>query len=314
MSTQEVSRRQAWVMAARPQTLPAAAAPVVVGTGLAVGTGAFAPLPALAALIGALLIQIGTNFANDYYDAKSGVDSDDREGFTRVTQSGLIAPAEVRWAMIATFALSILLGTYLVWVGGLPIVVIGLASVAAGILYAGGPYPLGSYGLGDLFVFVFFGLVAVTGTYYVQAAAAAPAFPLRPPSGTLPIAAVVASLPAAALSTNILVVNNVRDLETDRAAGKRSLAVLIGYRWSRVEFLLMLGMAYTVPVVFWLVDGNPAVLAPLLTLPYAARIATTILTRTDGAALNPALEHVGKLLAAHSALFAIGLALPGVLA
>ncbi|WP_049899479.1 1,4-dihydroxy-2-naphthoate polyprenyltransferase [Halococcus agarilyticus] len=314
MSTQEVSRRQAWVMAARPQTLPAAAAPVVVGTGLALGTGAFAPLPALAALIGALLIQIGTNFANDYYDAKSGVDSDDREGFTRVTQSGLIAPAEVRWAMIATFALSILVGTYLVYVGGLPIVVIGLASVAAGVLYAGGPYPLGSYGLGDLFVFVFFGLVAVTGTYYVQAAAAASPFPLTPPPETLPLAAVVASLPAAALSTNILVVNNVRDLETDRAAGKRSLAVLIGYRWSRIEFLLLTGMAYTVPIVFWLTTYGPLVLAPLLTLPYAVRIARTVLTSTEGTALNPALERVGKLLAAHSALFALGLALPGALA
>jgi len=314
MGTQEVSRREAWVMAARPQTLPAAAAPVIVGTGLAVGAGTFAPLPALAALIGALLIQVGTNFANDYYDARSGVDSDDREGFTRVTQSGLIAPAKVRWAMIGTFTLSILVGIYLVRVGGLPIVVIGLASVAAGILYAGGPYPLGSYGLGDLFVFVFFGLVAVTGTYYVQAAAGAPTFPLRPPPGTLPVAAVVASLPAAALSTNILVVNNVRDLETDRAAGKRSLAVLIGYRWSRIEFLLLLGMAYTVPIVFWLAEGNPVVLAPLLTLPSAVRIARTVLNRTEGAALNPALERMGKLLAAHSTLFAIGLALPGVLA
>jgi 1,4-dihydroxy-2-naphthoate octaprenyltransferase len=314
MGTQKVSRHEAWVMAARPQTLPAAAAPVIVGTGLAVGAGTFAPLPALAALIGALLIQVGTNFANDYYDARSGVDSDDREGFTRVTQSGLIAPAKVRWAMIGTFTLSILVGIYLVRVGGLPIVVIGLASVAAGILYAGGPYPLGSYGLGDLFVFVFFGLVAVTGTYYVQAAATAPAFPLRPPPGTLPVAAVVASLPAAALSTNILVVNNVRDLETDRAAGKRSLAVLIGYRWSRVEFLLLLGMAYTVPIVFWLAEGNPVVLAPLLTLPSAVRIARTVLSRTEGAALNPALERMGKLLAAHSTLFAIGLALPGVLA
>ena len=302
-------------MAARPQTLPAAAAPVVVGTGLAVGKDVFAPLPALAALVGALLIQVGTNFANDYYDAQSGVDTDEREGFTRVTQSGLITPTEVRRAMVATFACSILLGTYLVYVGGLPIVVIGLASVAAGILYAGGPYPLGSYGLGDLFVFVFFGLVAVTGTYYVQAAAAlAGPFPLWIPSRTLPVAALVAALPAAALSTNILVVNNVRDRETDRRAGKRSLAVLVGYRLSRVEFLLMLGMAYTVPVVFWLTGFGPLVLAPLLTLPYAARITRTVLTRTDGAALNPALEQVGKLLAAHSVLFALGLALPEVLA
>ena len=300
-------------MAARPQTLPAAAAPVVVGIGLALGTGVFAPLPALAALVGALLIQVGTNFANDYYDAKSGVDSDDREGFTRVTQSGLIEPPQVRSAMIATFALAILVGVYLVYVGGVPIIVIGLASVAAGVLYAGGPYPFGSYGLGDLFVFVFFGLVAVTGTYYVQAAALATAFPLWLPPDTLPLAAVVASLPAAALSTNILVVNNLRDRETDKAAGKRSLAVIIGYRWSRVEFVLLLGMAYTVPVVFWLTGFSLLVLPPLLTIPYAVRIAETVVTHTDGDLLNPALSQVGKLLAAHSVLFALGLALPEVL-
>ncbi|RJT03331.1 1,4-dihydroxy-2-naphthoate polyprenyltransferase [Halococcus sp. IIIV-5B] len=313
MGTQAVSRRRAWLMAARPQTLPAAAAPVVVGIGLALGTGVFAPLPALAALVGALLIQVGTNFANDYYDAKSGVDSDDREGFTRVTQSGLIEPPQVRSAMIATFTLAILVGVYLVYVGGVPIIVIGLASVAAGVLYAGGPYPFGSYGLGDLFVFVFFGLVAVTGTYYVQAAALATAFPLWLPPDTLPLAAVVASLPAAALSTNILVVNNLRDRETDEAAGKRSLAVIIGYRWSRVEFVLLLGMAYTVPVVFWLTGFSLLVLAPLLTIPYAVRIAETVVTHTDGNVLNPALSQVGKLLAAHSVLSAFGLALPGVL-
>ena len=300
-------------MAARPQTLPAAAAPVLVGTGLAVYRDVFAPLPALAALVGALLIQVGTNFANDYYDAQSGVDSDEREGFTRVTQSGLIGPSEVRRAMVGTFALAIVLGTYLVFVGGLPIVVVGLSSVAAGVLYAGGPYPFGSYGLGDLFVFVFFGLVAVTGTYYVQAAALTRSFPLWLPPGTLPLAAVVASLPAAGLSTNILVVNNLRDRETDMAAGKRSLAVIVGYRWSRVEFLLMTGMAYTIPLIFWLTGYGPLVLAPLLTLPYATSIAATVLTRTDGDALNPALERVGKLLAAHSLLFALGLAVPGVL-
>jgi 1,4-dihydroxy-2-naphthoate octaprenyltransferase len=313
MGTQEVSRGRAWLMAARPQTLPAAAAPVFVGTGLAVSMGVFAPLPALAALVGALLIQIGTNFANDYYDAQSGVDSDDREGFTRVTQSGLIGPSEIRRAMVGTFALAIVLGSYLVAIGGLPIVVIGLSSVAAGVLYAGGPYPFGSYGLGDLFVFVFFGLVAVTGTYYVQAAAGAPAVPLWLPPDTLPLAAIVASLPAAALSTNILVVNNLRDRESDRAAGKHTLAVIIGYRWSRVEFLLMTGMAYTIPLVFWLTGYGPLVLAPLLTLPYAAHIGATVLTKTDGEALNPALERVGKLLAVHSVLFALGLALPGVL-
>ena len=305
----EHSRREAWLMAARPHTLPAAAAPVIVGTGLAVHESLFAPLPALAAFLSAALIQIGTNFANDYYDAVKGVDTDDREGFTRVTQSGLIPPKEVKRAMYATFALAILVGSYLVSVGGLPVVVVGLASVISGIAYAGGPYPLGSYGLGDLFVFVFFGVIAVMGTFYVQAAAvlAAP-FPAGIPEGTVTLAAFVASLPVAAISTNILVVNNVRDLETDREAGKKSLAVFIGYRASRAEFVGMLVLAYAVPFWFWLVAGySPAVLLALLTVPYAVSIARTVLTDRSGEALNPALERTGKLLAGYSVLFALGL-------
>ena len=309
MST-EVTRRRAWVIAARPQTLPAAAAPVAVGVGLALGDGVFAPLPALAALVGAALIQIGTNFANDYYDAVNGADTDDREGFTRVTAGGLIEPPSVKRAMWLTFAAAILLGTYLVWVGGVPILVIGLLSVASGVAYTGGPYPLGYHGLGDLFVFVFFGLVAVTGTYYVQAAAVVnPAFgTLVPGSELVPLAAVVASLPVAALSTNILVVNNVRDREEDATTGKRTLAVRFGYGFARGEFLLFTGAAYAVPVVFAL-DGQPTALLPLLTLPYAASVARTVVTETSGDLLNPALESTGKLLAAHAALFAVGLAL-----
>jgi 1,4-dihydroxy-2-naphthoate octaprenyltransferase len=308
-TTTDHSRREAWLMAARPHTLPAAAAPVIVGTGLAVHEGVFAPLPALAAFVGAALIQIGTNFANDYYDAVKGVDTDDREGFTRVTQSELIAPEAVKRATYATFALAVLVGVYLVSAGGLPILVIGIASVASGFAYAGGPYPLGSHGLGDLFVFVFFGIVAVTGTFYVQAAQvlAAP-FPMAVPPGTLTLAAVVASLPVAAISTDILVVNNVRDLETDREAGKKTLAVLIGYRASRVEFLGLLALAYGVPFWFWLTaEFSPAVLLPLVTLPYATSIARTVLTDSSGEALNPALERTGKLLAGYSVLFALGL-------
>jgi 1,4-dihydroxy-2-naphthoate octaprenyltransferase len=309
---QDVSRREAWLMAARPQTLPAGASPVIAGTGLAVHEGVFAPLPALFALLGALLIQVGTNFANDYYDAVKGADTDEREGFTRVTAGGLVPAESVRRAMYLTYAVAVLLGVYLVYVGGLPIVVVGLSGIAAGILYTGGPYPYGYRGLGDLFVFVYFGLVAVVGTYYVQAVAAASvgAFPLSITPGTVPLAAVVASLPAAGLSTAILVVNNVRDRETDRRAGKRTLAVMLGYRFSRVEFALAVGMAYVVPVVFYATGFGPFVLLPLLTAPLAARIGRTVFARTDGAALNPALEATGKLLAAHSVLFAVGLALP----
>lgn len=311
--TATASRRRAWVMAARPQTLPAGAAPVVVGVGLAVADGVLAPGPALAALVGALLIQVGTNFANDYYDAMKGADTDDREGFTRVTAGGLIEPRQVKRATIVTFGLAVLVGSYLVYVGGLPIVVVGLSSIAAGLLYTGGPYPYGYYGLGDLFVFVYFGLVAVTGTYYVQAVTATGGpFPLGVPPGTVPVDSVLAGVAVGALATAIIVVNNIRDRESDRQTGKHTLAVLLGYRLSRVEYLGLLALAYAVPPVFWLRTDSPAVLAPLLTLPLAALVARTVLTRTDGAALNPALERTGQLLALYALLFALGLAVPGV--
>ncbi|HKJ58020.1 MAG TPA: 1,4-dihydroxy-2-naphthoate polyprenyltransferase [Halobacteriales archaeon] len=305
----DVSRTRAWLMAARPHTLPAAASPVIVGTGLAVGEGVFAPVTALAALLGAALIQIGTNFANDYYDAEKGADTDEREGFTRVTQSGLIPPGQVFRATYATFALAILVGVYLVWVGGLPIVVVGLASVAAGLLYTGGPYPYGYYGMGDAFVFVFFGVVAVTGTYYVQAASAVAGVPRWIPPGTVPVEALVASLPMAALITNILVVNNVRDMETDRKAGKYTLAVYLGYAGSRIEFLALLALAYLVPFWFLASGYGYPVLLPLVSLPIAAALTRTVLTETTGDALNPALSRAGRLAALYAVLFAVGLAL-----
>ncbi len=309
MSTDlERDRLRAWLVAARPQTLPAAAAPVIVGTAVAIEAGVFAPLPALIAFIGAALIQIGTNFANDYYDAKKGADTDDREGFTRVTQAGLIEPPQVRRATVATFGLAILAGTYLVYVGGVPILVIGLVSVFCGWAYTGGPYPLGYHGLGDLFVFVFFGLVAVVGTFYVQAAAVlADPFTTTIPPGTVTTEAVLASLPIAGLSTAILVVNNIRDRETDAVAGKRTLAVVLGYRLSRLEYVSLLALAYLTPIGFWFgLEYGPTVMAPLLSLPYAAVLARTVCTQTDGTALNPALEGTGKLLALYAVLFAAG--------
>ncbi len=306
--TTDVSRAQAWVMAARPQTLPAGASPVVLGTALAVYDGVFAPVSALAALVGALLIQVGTNFANDYYDAVKGADTETREGFTRVTAGGLIEPRRVKYAMAGTYALAVVVGLYLVVVGGLPILVVGLSSIAAGVLYTGGPYPYGYYGLGDLFVFVYFGVVAVTGTYYVQAATAVAGVPLGVTAGTLPVHVVVASLAAAGLTTAILVVNNIRDVESDRAAGKHTLAVVIGYTWSRVEFTALVGLAYLVPVALVVAFGYPlAVLLPLVSVPLAAAVARPVLTRTDGEALNPALERTGQLLAVYSVLFAAGL-------
>ena len=309
MST-EVTRRRAWVIAARPQTLPAAAAPVAVGVGLALGDGVFAPLPALAALVGASLIQVGTNFANDYYDAVNGADTDDREGFTRVVASGLIEPGAVKRAMWLAFAAAVAVGTYLVAVGGVPILVVGVVSVAAGIAYTGGPYPLGYHGLGDLFVFVFFGVVAVAGTYYVQAAAlVGGTVPVTPPAGTVTFAAAVAGVPIAALSTNILVVNNLRDRAEDAATGKRTLAVRFGSRFARAEYLAMAALAYLTPVWFAATGRGTATLLPLVTLPLAAAVTRTVLTEASGEALNPALESTGKLLAAYAAAFAVGLAL-----
>ncbi|MUV59505.1 1,4-dihydroxy-2-naphthoate polyprenyltransferase [Halobacterium sp. CBA1126] len=306
--TADVSRREAWLIAARPHTLPVAAAPILVAVGLAVRDGVFAPLPAFAAFVGAALIQIGTNFANDYYDAVQGADTEDREGFTRVTAGGLIEPGEVKRAMYLTFAAAILVGTYLVWVGGVPILVVGLVSVASGIAYTGGPYPLGYHGLGDLFVFVFFGLVAVTGAYYVQAASFVAGVPVGIPAGSVPLAAVVASLPIAAIATNVLVVNNVRDREEDATTGKRTLAVRFGYTFSRVQFAALLVLAYAVPVWFFARTGDPAVFLPYLSVPLAARVTKTLFTRTDGDALNPALTRTGQLLALYAILFGAGLA------
>ncbi|MFB6092922.1 MAG: 1,4-dihydroxy-2-naphthoate polyprenyltransferase [Haloquadratum sp.] len=314
MSTQDITRREAWVIAARPQTLPAAASPVVVGVGLALHDGVFAALPALAALVGAGLIQIGTNFANDYYDAVQGADTEDREGFTRVTAGGLIEPETVKRAMYLAFAAAILVGSYLVYVGGVPILVIGLLSVASGIAYTGGPYPLGYHGLGDLFVFVFFGLVAVAGTYYVQAAAAlAGPLPTGIPPGTLPATAFVAALPMAALATDILVVNNVRDREEDAQTGKRTLAVRFGYEFARAEFVAMLALAYAAPLWFLVRPGFTAAVAlPYLTLPYALDVTRTMLEETSGDVLNPTLERAGRLLAAYAIAFAVGLSLTGL--
>lgn len=315
-ATADVTRRQAWLMAARPQTLPAGGAPVIIGVALAGADGVFAPLPAVAALVGALLIQIGTNFANDYYDAVNGADTDDREGFTRVTAGGLIDPPEVKRAMIGTYLLAVVVGLYLVYIGGVPILVVGLSSIVAGLLYTGGPYPYGYYGLGDLFVFVYFGLIAVTGTYYVQAITTLGVDPLVTtiPAGTVTAASVLAGIAAGALSTCILVVNNIRDRETDAETGKRTLAVLLGYRLSRVEFCGLLATAYAVPIVLWAgLSYHPAVLLPLLSLPLAASVASVVLTERDGDALNPALEQTGQLLAVFALLFGVGLVIPVVI-
>ncbi len=290
-ATPEISRAQAWVLASRPKTLPAAVVPVLVGSAVAASEGAFVLLPAIVALLCALLIQIGTNLANDYFDFIKGADSEHRIGPVRVTQSGLIPPRTVRNAMIGVFALTFVLGLSLVAVAGWPILVIGVASLFCAVIYTAGPYPLAYVGLGDLFVFLFFGIVAVTGTHYVQAL-------------HWSMDALIASLPVGAISTAILVVNNYRDIDTDRMANKKTLAVRIGRAATRMEYRLLLLLAYAVPVVQALRADAPLwFLLPLLSIPFAFRVLRIVERSTDGAELNNALAGTGQLLALYGVLY-----------
>ena len=283
-----------WLLAARPKTLPAAAAPVVVGTSVAINEGVFHPGPALAALLGALLLQIGSNLANDVFDYKKGADTTKRLGPMRVTQAGLLTPPQVLVGMWTVFGLAALIGLYLIWVGGWPVVVIGLASIAAAVAYTGGPFPLGYHGLGDLFVFIFFGLVAVCGSYYVQA-------------GTISWLAVWSAVPVGVLVVNILVVNNLRDIDTDRAAGKKTLAVRLGSRGAQSEYLLLLAFAYLVPLLLWLLGKtSPWMMLAWLSLPAAWRPTRLVLTE-NGSILNQALAGTARLALIFAVLFSVGL-------
>lgn len=287
------SQLEIWLLAARPKTLPAAAAPVVVGTAVAIGDQTFRPGPALAALAGALLLQIGANLANDVFDFKKGADTSGRLGPLRVTQAGLLTAREVLVGMWFTFGLAALAGLYLIVVGGWPIVIVGLLSIAAAIAYTGGPFPLGYKGLGDLFVFIFFGLVAVGGTYYVQA-------------GTISGTALWAAVPVGALAVAILVVNNLRDIETDRASGKQTLAVRLGVTGARVEYLLLLAVAFAVPPLMWLLAIAPAwVLLSWLSLFPAWPTVRLVLTG-QGRVLNQALAGTARLELIFALLFSVG--------
>ena len=293
-----MGRARTWGMAIRPKTLPAALAPVLVGTAVAVDAGGFRAGPALAAGIGALLLQIGSNLANDVHDFERGADRDDRLGPLRVTQAGLLAPADVRAGMVLTFGLASLVGLYLAAVGGWPVVAIGLASIAAAVAYTAGPFPLGYNGLGDLFVMLFFGFVAVGGTVWVQMRA-------------LPAATWPSALAVGALVTAILVVNNVRDVEQDRASGKHTLPVRFGREWGVREYAGLLVLAYLVPAGMALGGlAAPTVLVVLVTLPLASRLSRS-LARDRGRALNRTLAGTARLALLWSVLFAAGLALGG---
>ena len=301
MAAVVVSRAGAWVLATRPRTLTAASAPVVAGTGFAAADGVFAAVPAAAALVGGLLIQIATNLANDYFDFVKGSDTAERLGPVRVTQAGLLAPGSVWRGMLLTMGAAFLIGVYLVVVGGWPVVAIGLLSLAFAVGYSGGPYPLSYHGLGDLGVFVFFGLAATAGTYYVQALAWS-------------ADAILAGVGMGAFSTAMLVVNNFRDRETDAAAGKRTLAVRFGDRFSVVQYFACLAVTAVVPIVgITLMGWSPWTLLSLAgwlpCIPAELRM-VAVLNDPGGAdrrTLNPALAQTARGVAFYGAGLAVGI-------
>lgn len=287
-----------WLLAIRPKTLPAAASGVIVATVLAWRDGGFALGPALAALAIALLLQIGSNLANDVYDDERGTDTADRLGPLRVTNAGLLSRGQVKHGMVMVFAIAFALGIYLTVVRGPMVLVIGVAAIVSAIAYTGGPYPLGYHGLGEVFVFLFFGLAAVVGTYWVQAGSTSPA-------------AWLMAVPVGMLITAIIVVNNLRDIEQDRAGGKRTLAVRLGTQATKAEYAVCVGGAYAVVTAAVIAGLLPAAaLAVWLSLPLAALTTRMVYTQT-GTALNLALARTGQTALAFSVLFALGMLLAG---
>jgi 1,4-dihydroxy-2-naphthoate octaprenyltransferase len=285
----------AWIAACRPATLSASAVPVLVGSACAAAVGAFRAGPALAALAGAFCIQIGTNLANDVFDFEKGADTGDRVGPVRAVQAGLLTAAQVRRGMVLAFGLACLAGVSLILVGGWPIVVIGIASILAGIAYTGGPWPLGYHGLGDVFVMLFFGFVAVCGTAFVQV-------------GAVPDVAWLAAVPVGALSTAILVVNNLRDRHTDVGAGKRTLAVRFGRRFALGEYVALVALAFVGTVLVAASARSAWPLLALGALPIAVSLSRKVAV-TEGAALNPLLGATARLLLVHGVLLVVGLVL-----
>lgn len=290
------SRLGAWVLAARPATLTAAATPVVVGTAVALHAGEAQAGPAAAAMLGALALQVGANLANDVFDFRRGADTADRIGPPRVTQLGILSERQVIGGLIVAFGVATLAGIYLIAVAGWPVAAAGIAAMLAALAYTGGPWPFGYHGLGDVFVFIFFGLVAVVGTYYVQA-------------GETSFAAVATAIPVGCTVTAILMVNNIRDIETDEAAGKRTLAVMIGRQPARWLFVATVAVAYLSAAALAPIDGFGAwTLLSWLSIPLAVSPVRAVMTSTDGPTLNAALRATARLHLALGVLLAIGLA------
>jgi 1,4-dihydroxy-2-naphthoate octaprenyltransferase len=283
-----------WLGAARPRTLPAAVAPIVAASALAWRDGGFDARAATLCLGFALLVQIGTNFANDYYDFVNGADTAARVGPRRAVAAGLIAPNTMRAAMWIVFAMAFGCGLGLLAWGGAWLLAIGVASILCGIAYTGGPWPLGYHGLGDVFVFLFFGLVAVGATYFVQV-------------GALTFDAMLVAVPIGLLAANILVVNNYRDVETDAAAGKRTLVVRFGRGAARAQHAVSLVVALAMPLWFAWRDQSAWRLLPLLLAPLAWRHVRRLRDSRSPEALIALLGDTGKLLAVYALLLGAAL-------
>ena len=287
---------RAWMLAIRPKTLPAASAPVLVGSALAYAAGALQVGTALICLLTALLLQVGSNLANDVFDYEKGADAGERMGPLRVTQAGLLSPRQVKMGMWLVFGVTAILGLYLVWRGGWVILLLGLAAIVSAIAYTGGPYPLGYHGLGDVFVFIFFGLAATAGTYYLQ-------------SGTVSPAAWWMAVAMGFLTVNILVVNNLRDIDSDRAVSKRTLAVRYGEKSALVQYGLQALAAYGILAVLWMGGMISAWgLLPGITIP-GAIYWLGFMARNNGKSLNKALAGSGQLELVYACLFALGMIL-----
>ena len=292
----ENSKFHSWLLASRPKTLLASVVPVMVGTALAINVDKFNPLVTLVALVCSLLIQIGTNFTNDLYDFYKGADTVSRKGPVRVLAAGLISVKEMKTGIIIAFLSAFILGLYLVYIGGIIILAIGVLSILAGIAYTAGPYPLAYKGLGDIFVFMFFGLIGTMGTFYLQA-------------NELSLAAFLSSIPVGSLITNILVVNNYRDIETDRNAGKNTLAVKLGKTFTQYQFIFLIFVSFIVPLLLFLFfDFKFWIFLPYLTLPVVYKTISMLFT-LDGVQLNETLELTAKLSAMYGILFSAGLML-----
>lgn len=296
LATKTTFNWNAWTLAIRPRTLPAAAAGVMMGASLAWRDGYFRIDAVLVCLFTALLLQIGSNLANDVFDFEHGTDTAERLGPTRVTQAGMLTPREVKIGMGVVFVLSALLGLYLAWLGGWVIIVMGIAAIISAIAYTGGPFPIGYYGLGDIFVFIFFGLASVAGTYYIQA-------------GTVTTAVWWMTIPPGLIITAILVVNNLRDLENDRKAGKHTLAVRLGEQGTKVQYMICMAIAYLVLIPAIGLHLIPwTTLLAWLSLPITYQASRVVLTQ-KGRPLNAALAKTGQTALVFSLLFWVGLLL-----